>query len=141
MRRIFAVSAAGAAVRGLAVPAVAATPTLEFNKWVVPAENGDHKVAGGTTYKHCGSNTVLGIDAHGTVSGATKGDDYKAVWRKDGQKIVTFTEHWHKANGKVKVATLSNSADDMPDGKYKVTVKENGKVLGSSSIRLKTKSC
>lgn len=141
MRRIFVPCATAGAALALAVPAVAATPTLQFRKWAVDTDNGTAKVAGGKTYSHCGANRVLGINARGTVSGAKKGDAYKVVWRQNGHKIVTFTEHWPRSDGKVKVGTLSNKADDVPDGTYKVTAKQNGEVLGSSSVKLKTKTC
>lgn len=139
MRGVLVGASAGAVALALAVPASAGTPTLEFIKWRVVTDSGNYKVGRGQTYEHCRANRVNGIDARGIVSGAHKGDAYKAIWRLNGQKIVTFTRHWPKGDGKVKVATLSNSASDLPDGKYKLTVRQNGKVLGSDTITLKTK--
>jgi hypothetical protein len=134
-------SFAAVTVLALAVPAVAATPTLKIDRpWLLKTSTGNKSLAAGGTYKHCSAQHIQEIDARGHVSGATKGASYKAVWRKDGVKIITFTEHWSKTSGKVTVATLSNQSDNLPDGKYKVTARQNGKALASSSISLKTKS-
>ena len=142
MRRFFALSAgAVAAALALAVPAAAATPTLKIDRpWLLRTSTGNKSLDAGKTYRHCPSQHIQGIHARGHVSGAHKGDAYKAVWRLNGEKIITFTEHWSTGSGKVEVSSLSNTIDNLPDGTYKVTARQNGKALRSSSISLKTKS-
>ena len=139
MRRFAGLSAAALIALALAVPAVAGGGTsASINKWVLKTTNGNETLKPGKTFSHCSQNHVKEIDAKGTVSGADKGGSYKAVWRKDGEKIITFNETWHKKNGKVKFSSLSNTVDDLPDGKFKVTVKQHGKTLDSATIKLKT---
>src|SRR4051812_4286718 len=102
MKRVFALSAAAVTVLVLAVPAVAATPTLKIDRpWLLKTTTGNKTLAAGGTYRHCPQQRIEEIDARGHVSGAHEGDAYKAVWRKDGVKIITFTRHWSKASGKV----------------------------------------
>jgi hypothetical protein len=137
--RFSALSAAALLALALAVPASAGSGTsASINKWKVKTSNGDVTIQPGKTFSHCTQNHVQEIDARGTVSGADKGSSYKAVWRKDGEKIITFNETWHKKNGSVKFSSLSNTGDNLPDGKFKVNVNQKGKTLTSAAIKLKT---
>ena len=139
MKRLFALSLTAIAMLALAVPAVADTPTAKINrKWLLVTTNGNKTIEAGKTFKHCTQNHVKRIDARGEVSGATEGDKYKGVWRKDGTKIITFNHSWKKSSGKVTFSTLSTTSDNLPDGKFKVTVKQDGEALASSAISLKT---
>jgi hypothetical protein len=137
--RFAARSVAALAALALAVPASAGSgTTASINKWLVKTSNGNVTIQPGKTFKRCTQNHVTEIDAKGKVSGADKGGSYKAVWRKDGDKIITFNETWSKSSGKVKFSSLSNSVDDLPDGKFKVNVNQHGKTLTTAAIKLKT---
>jgi hypothetical protein len=128
-----------AAMLALAATANAATPTVKITKFVASIEGGTKKrVEPGGTITHCASKDVKGVYGKGTVDGATVGDGYKAIWRWNGTKVATFNRKWTKESGKGTLSTIGASDGSMPDGKFKLTVKQDGEALASGAVTLKT---
>jgi hypothetical protein len=122
----------------LVAPAKAsAAVQVTFKNWTVTTKNGNkYDVARGGSFARCGRKVVR-ITSHFDYTGATVGSSYKHIWSLNGNDILTSTRQWPKAAGSRSVSLFRTSGEPIPDGNYKLRLRQNGKGLGSSTITLK----
>jgi len=96
-----------------------------------------HSVAPGGTYERCAANQFRWLEAYFNTSGPSQ-IRVQEVWSLNGHVRNRFTDPDLAAVGPY--FGIQN-ASGIPDGLWTVTVEASGTVIGSSSIRLSSKSC
>ncbi|HKP89783.1 MAG TPA: hypothetical protein VJT75_07370 [Thermoleophilaceae bacterium] len=136
MKRVL-VTAASAAIALAAPGAAAGAVQTDFKAWKVETKNGRrHSVEPGASFDRCG-RTVVQVIATYDYSGAQQGKAYNQIWSLDGTDVFEKPSSWKHTNGTVHLGLFKNSGKPLEDGKYRLRLRQSGKGIGSSSIRIR----
>jgi hypothetical protein len=135
VKRLLATAVSAAIV--LAAPASASGAVqLDFRNWKVTTKNEKrHSVNPGGTFRRCGRK-VVEVTAIVHYSGATQGTSYKSIWSIDGTDVLTLPGKWPAKSGTRDISIFKEGRSPLDDGKYRLRLRQSGKGLGSSFIKL-----
>ena len=94
-----------------------------------------HSVDTGGTFRRCGRK-VVEVTAVVAYSGATKGTSYKSIWSIDGTDVLTLNGKWPTKSGVRDISIFKEGRIPLDDGKYRLRLRQSGKGLGSSFVKL-----
>lgn len=127
-----------------------AATSVKITRWEVSSANffsgtPDPTIAPGKTFRHCTGSGPAALIARFVIQGP-KHVTAQAIWRRNGRVHDTY-----------RVKDLGNPSGQPPppdgpplslaegpypqDGKWSLTIKELGKVIGSSTLTLASKRC
>jgi hypothetical protein len=136
VRRALATSLA-VAIAVVAPAAASAQVQVTFRTWKVTTKNGkQHDVEPGGRFVRCGRK-VAKLTATFDYGGATPGKSYKQIWSLDGSDIGTNTGQWADNSSTVHVYLFRDSGKPLDDGKYRLRLRQSGRGIGASYIRIK----
>jgi hypothetical protein len=119
---------------------------------------GVHGVAPGKTFPHCAARSPTMLDASYAVGGA-RHVPVQAIWRRNGRVYDTFhVKDLSNPSGTTRIVAAEYAATQvlygihlsldllepgspLPEGKWSLTIKEFGRVIGSSTVTLTSKHC
>ncbi len=127
----------------LMVPTADAAGThVTAKSWHVYTGSTLHKVAPGGTYHVCPSNPVTELYLKGRVTGAKKGRAFKEIWFVDGIRRGIVTATWTQGGTFTDYfAFLPAGGGTLETGTWKLKIKQAGKKIGGSTVRLPAAAC
>lgn len=114
-------------------------PAVKVDRWTVTSHSGTtDSGAPGSKISHCTlDDKAISLRADSRVEHAIEGERFKEIFSRDNKVRAVFQDEW-SADGAGPLDIGLSVKGGLPDGVWKIEIRQGGKAIGRSSVTVKS---